>query len=924
MNKGKFFWCSAAAVMVLAAFFLLACELGSSTLEVIVHAASPVITAQPEVKQYRDGDEISFSIEAYSPDDGTLSYQWYSFESGREYYTQEGTLIPGATDTIFKPEDFDLVLEPDTIYKYYVIVTNSKSGVTGLKKVSVQSNEGSAVIADPNNAAYPLITRQPVGATYILRRGISIGLSMAASLNTSTTRGDMTYQWYQAEEYTNERGTPIEGATANAFVPSIGEGGNIDGAGSYYFFVIVTNTDMMAPGKKQTMVVTDVAEIAIQINPDAEVPELTGNPASKIYFVGETETVAPLSVVAYKVGDGGAMTCQWYRNAANANTGGTAIGSAMTMTDLEVEEGKEPMVSATYLPPVNFGAAGRTYYYAVITNNNQNASRTKVTRVTTSAAVIAVQTIRSLGYLREYYSTVTVNLNEPKQYVRGFGGMDVAWGNFPTYSMEDYDMMYNPDKLGYNMVRVMIMPQYTDINRTMEELVGNKIAGSQDRSNFYEFAKLVNRYNGYVLASPWSPPAAWKTNNSVNGGGKLRVSNYRDMANYLDAFARNMYNNGAPIYAVTLQNEPTYTAGYDGCEYESEENRDFFIMNKRFMKTPGYGGGKVLPSVLQVGGESHNEIGWQNDILRNWDSRDYVDFVCRHIYGFSASSGYQLAINPARANVGWQPLGTTRTPTDADAKEIWMTEHNLNSNNATAYPNDSTWNYVWKFMNDVDFVIRINEESAFVWWSSKRFYSMLGDGQYATIDGVVYPRGYGLSHYAKFAKETGRVGVTVDGFTKNMTSLTFNTPTAMVNNSNFTSSPTSGGIDTTSVKITAFVKTKVDRSDMVEIGSDGRTRAASNGWRLNRNNLHASDLSEINLVMYTPTNTRGREGLDMGMVEIQLPEGFLIANAEAIRSVSGRYMFDDSAEVVVDPGRNKAYVSLPPSNIVSVRFTNAN
>jgi hypothetical protein len=225
MNKRKFFWCGAAALIVLAAFFLLACELGTSTLEVIVNAASPVITIQPEVKQYREGDTISFSVEAYSPDGGTLSYQWYSFETGRQYYTQDGTPIAGATSKIFIPVNYDLVFEMDTFYKYYVIVTNNKPELTGIKRVSVQSEQGSAIIADPVNAAYPLITRQPVGATYILRRGINIGLSMAAALNTSTTKGDMTYQWYQADEYSNEKGTPIEGATANAFVPSIGEGG---------------------------------------------------------------------------------------------------------------------------------------------------------------------------------------------------------------------------------------------------------------------------------------------------------------------------------------------------------------------------------------------------------------------------------------------------------------------------------------------------------------------------------------------------------------------------------------------------------------------------------------------------------------------------------------------------------------------------
>jgi hypothetical protein len=559
--------------MVLAAFFLSTCELGTSTLEVIVNAASPVITFQPEVKQYNPGDTITMSVTAMSPDGGAITYQWYSFNNGREYYSQTGTAVPGAVGRVFNPvaSGFD---QEDTVYKFYVIVTNNKPDLTGRKSVSVQSGQGSFVIANPDNAPFPLITRHPASATYILRRGMSITMSMSAELSANV-RGDLTYQWYQVDEYSNEKGTPIEGATANAFVPPIGSGLMIDGVGSYYFFVVLTSTDLMATGKKQTTAVTDVAEIIVQLDPDAEVPEIITNPKSKIYFIDDDDDpIVELEVEAYNVGDGGTLSYQWYRNTTNANTGGTAIaGASGTWTADDDEEIGETVIT-TLMPPVSNASASRSYYYVVITNTNPAAVRTKRSTATSNVAAITVQSLRDMEYLLDYFSNVHVNLDDPKQYVRGFGGMDVAWGNFPTYTMADYEKMYNPRELGYNMVRVMIMPTYTDINKTMEELVANKLTGSQDRSNFYEFAKLVNRYGGYVLASPWSPPAAWKTNNSVNGGGDLRPSNYKDMARYLDAFARNMYNNGAPIYAITLQNEPSYTAGYDGCEYTSDTNQE--------------------------------------------------------------------------------------------------------------------------------------------------------------------------------------------------------------------------------------------------------------------------------------------------------------------------------------------------------------
>jgi O-glycosyl hydrolase len=919
MNNRKFLWCGAAAVIVLAAFFLSACAMEEVRLETFKHAGAPRITNQPGVMQFTTGDTPTMTVVAESPDGGVLSYQWYSYANGKEYDGLQGDIINGATSASYSPEG---PFTDGVTYSYYVIVTNNNNNMNGKKRVAVQSDPAIFVFTNPDNAAFPFITKQPASGIYILKRGLSINLSMSARL-ASDARGDVTLQWYQVDVLTSEKGTPIEDVTAASFAPSIGSGMIIDGPGNYYFFAVVTNTDMMAIGNKQTTVVSEVAEIIVIRDPDAEMPEISRHPQSQIYFVGDNDDpIQDLTVSALEVEDGGTLNYQWYSNGTNSNTGGTPIdGAGGLMTAAGAG-----LMSAKLTPPVTNASASVNYYYAVLTNINENVTRTQSVSISSNVAVLSIQSSADKNQYVDWFSTVTVDITDPRQYVRGYGGMDVAWGNFPTYTMADYETMYNPDRLGYNMVRIMVMPQNTDINKTMDDLVGNKLTGSQDRSNFYEFAKLVNRYNGYVLASPWSPPAAWKSNNSVNGGGDLRVSNYPDMAKYLDAFARNMYNNGAPVYAISLQNEPSYTAGYDGCEYTPQQNRNFFLSEKRFLTTPGYGGGKPIERVLQVGGESHNEIDWQSPVLANWDSRDFVDFICRHIYGASTSR-YPLAIEPEllpQTNNGpITPVTRRAMANGEDSKEIWMTEHNLNSNNATAYVNDSTWHYVWKFMNDVDFVIRVNEESAFVWWSSKRFYSMLGDGQYGTVDGVVYPRGYGLAHYAKYAKEMGRVGVTVEGVTKNMTTITSERPNAIVNSSTFTSSPTSGGVDSTSVKITAFVKTKIDRSDMVVIDpNSGRTKAHPNGWRLNRTGLRSSDISEITLVMWTPTNTSGASGTDMGGIKIQLPAGFVISNAEAIRSTNGRYMIPEV--VSIDRSRNAAYVDLPPSNIVSVRFSNAN
>jgi O-glycosyl hydrolase len=429
-----------------------------------------------------------------------------------------------------------------------------------------------------------------------------------------------------------------------------------------------------------------------------------------------------------------------------------------------------------------------------------------------------------------------------------------AWDHFPRTRPHETELMYNPDTgLGLNILRIMIMPWNTDINLTMEQLI------SRDRPDYYENVKIVNKYGGYVLASPWSPPKEWKTNNSIHGSGRLLPRYYQQYANYLRAFAMNMYQNGAPIYAISIQNEPNYEADYDGCLWSPAEMRDFFLQVGRFTEgVKGFGAGREIPSVLTMNGESMNNPNINDAALNNPQSRAVIDLIGRHIYGSGRQTRYLLAIEH---------------PTDP--KEVWMTENNINSGNPEGFPNDSTWNYVWKLLNDIDMCIRLNDENAYIWWAAKRFYSFIGDGHWDTEEGVILPRGYAISHYAKFAKEKYRVAVTAEGTTGNGDRI------GTRNFNNFVEN-----IDSLTAKTTAFVS------------PDGNT---------------------ISIVMFTPTLTDGTNGVDLGKIKIQLPEGFIIREAAAMRSIENSYAQWEDVQIGED--RNSAFVRMPPGNILSISFT---
>jgi glucosylceramidase len=77
-----------------------------------------------------------------------------------------------------------------------------------------------------------------------------------------------------------------------------------------------------------------------------------------------------------------------------------------------------------------------------------------------------------------------------------------------------------------------------------------------------------------VMATPWSPPAWMKTNDSLVGGRLIddpRV--YRTYARYFVRFLQDYTRAGVPVDAITLQNEPQNRtpSGYPGMDLRDDE-----------------------------------------------------------------------------------------------------------------------------------------------------------------------------------------------------------------------------------------------------------------------------------------------------------------------------------------------------------------
>lgn len=590
------------------------------------------------------------------------------------------------------------------------------------------------------------------------------------------------------------------------------------------------------------------SEEQIPVNDDplgamsATIPDITKHPVSSNYEPSAA-SVQPLAVTVSPPTDGGTLSYQWYSSTGFVNSGGTVITGE---------------TGPSYTPPKPSGDA---YYYVVVTNNNENAERNKTTSLASSPARIRVQA----GSTTPPGKSFTIDNTQRFQYIRGLGGMSSVvfragnGGSSPDITINEIDTMFNPNgKLRYNMLRLMA---YDDL----DGVIGNKYPGGngvwQDNSDYWDIIKRVNLYGGYVYACPWTAPAYYKTNESLVGGGALKTALYQEYAEYLRNFLRRHNSMGAPLYAISIQNEPNVSVGYEGMDWSNQAILNFHKEVGRFTNdVPGYGGGQVLPSVKIVSAESANSPQIYDLTLNDPDARPNVDIIARHYYG-NTKLRYALALDDPSGN-------------GADKKEVWQTEFNDSTNDSAANHNyRSTWNWVWFMMHVIDCSHRLNDESAFVYWYSKRFYGMISDGQYgAPPEGEILPRGYAMAHYSRFTIDTTRIAVTNPvGLPSDFNSdqyIQWGTGTSW----------------TTYARVTAY---------------------------------EARDGNTLSMVMYTPTKEDGTGGYALDDVQINLPW-----------KASGAYAeYSDEDEklveypVVLSADGMSGVINVPRGVMISLRFT---
>jgi glucuronoarabinoxylan endo-1,4-beta-xylanase len=275
-------------------------------------------------------------------------------------------------------------------------------------------------------------------------------------------------------------------------------------------------------------------------------------------------------------------------------------------------------------------------------------------------------------------ATAAINAGTVQQYIRGFGGASIR-GWIPDLTADQRTKAFSVNNgIGLSVLRVRISPNSSDWAAEKPTIDAAKANGAA------------------VIASAWTAPASMKSSNSLIGG-KLNAGSYAAYATHL----RNFNTAVGGVTAISPSNEPDWVTTYESMNNTAQELGTFISQQGANCGAPIMG-----PETLGMNQSfttTANSVGGNN-----------LRYICGHIYGHA----------PYSLNLG---------------KEVWMTEHYTNTNNANGWPDALG---VAKEIHDV-----MNAGwSMYVWWYIRRSYGFLDES------GNVTKRGYVMAHFSKFIR----------------------------------------------------------------------------------------------------------------------------------------------------------------------------
>lgn len=287
-------------------------------------------------------------------------------------------------------------------------------------------------------------------------------------------------------------------------------------------------------------------------------------------------------------------------------------------------------------------------------------------------------------------SQAVIDLGSAQQTITGFGGMNFPrWIDDLTADQAEKAFGTGAGQIGLSLLRISAAPVQTDWAKELPT------------------AKRAKALGASVFATPWSPPASMKNNNSLIDG-QLKTESYAAYAKHLSDFVSYMKTNDVDLYAISVQNEPDITVDYESCRWSATQIRDFLKNNA-----------SVIPTKVIAAESFHMDKSLTDASLNDAGAAANFEIVAEHLYGVSPSS-YPLA--------------------KSKGKELWMTEHYTTSDRSA-----NLWPDAIEVGKEIHNCL-VNNFNAYVWWYIRRSYGLI------TEDGAVSKRGWVMAHFSKFVR----------------------------------------------------------------------------------------------------------------------------------------------------------------------------
>ena len=333
-------------------------------------------------------------------------------------------------------------------------------------------------------------------------------------------------------------------------------------------------------------------------------------------------------------------------------------------------------------------------------------------------------------------STVTVDVGEEHQIIRGFGGMvHNTWQSGGGLSDADAKIAFGTGEgtIGLNTLRIPVNKNSNDFGKEL---------------NAAKSAKKVAGDDFILYATPWDSPYA---------GGNAHVSsgNYQKYTDHLNSFAEYMKNQGVPLYAISFQNEPDWCG-----EWTCWSADEIYNYSKNYADQLRKHGTKVISAEsFRYDKNLYNKVLNDANVLKNWD------ILGAHFYASDRTTGdnfFQYSLADQKNVERWMTEHYTESQGSGND---WRTIRNT-GDQANANKRDT--------VNAMDLAYEIfrglalGNFSQYTWWYIRRCYGLIMERDFGNKlqvpqgeIGKISKRGYVMSQYARFIRPGAiRVGAT--------------------------------------------------------------------------------------------------------------------------------------------------------------------